>query len=86
MINNSGDVAFFANEVTGGQGIFLETTGRAQPVPVIESGDPLFGSTVTSVNVGRFSLNDHDQISFQYTLANGRSGVAIAYPSQGQGQ
>jgi hypothetical protein len=85
-INNSGDVAFFANEVTGRNGIFLETTGGASPVPVIESGDPLFGSIVARVNIGRFSLNDHDQISMQYTLADGRSGIAIAYPKYGQRQ
>jgi hypothetical protein len=75
-------VAFFAGEATGGQGIFLEATGGDSPVPVIENGDPLFGSTVASCNVGRFSLNDSDQISFQFVLADGRSGIAIAYPQR----
>lgn len=79
-INNSGDVAFFGADAIGGHGIFLEATGRDSPVAVIEAGDKLFGSTVTRVNVGRFSLNDRDHISFQYTLADGRSGIAVAYP------
>jgi hypothetical protein len=30
------------------------------------------------VDLGRFSLNNRDQISFSYVLADGRSGVAIA--------
>ena len=83
-INDSGDVAFFADESTGGHGIFLEATGGDLPVSVIEAGDPLFGSTVTRVDVGRFSLNNRDQIAFRYVLADGRSGIAIASLQHGK--
>jgi hypothetical protein len=77
-INNSGDIAFFATESGGGAGIFIELTGQSNSFPVIETGDSLFGSTVLSVSMGRFSVNDHDQIAFRYQLLDGRSGIAIA--------
>jgi hypothetical protein len=77
-INNRGAVAFFANEISGGEGIFVELTGGASPVAVIEVGDTLFGSIVTSLDLGRFGLNDHNQLTFQYSLQDGRSGIAIA--------
>ena len=83
-INNSGDVAFFADLSTGEEGIFLEATGGDSPVPVIEVGDALFDSIVTQVAVGRFSVNSRDQISFVYALADGRSGIAIASPRHGE--
>jgi len=76
-VNNRGAVAFFANELSGGQGIFVELTGGASPMAVIEAGDALFGSTVTGLDLGRFALNDHDQLAFRYDLQDGRSGVAI---------
>ena len=68
----------------GDEGIFLEATGGDSPVPVIEVGDPLFGSTATQVNLGRFSLNDRDRISFFYVLADGREGIAIASLQHGK--
>lgn len=77
-VNNRGTVAFNATELGGGQGIFVETTGGASPVAVIEAGDPLFGSTVTRLKVGRFALNNRNQLAFRYDLQDGRSGVAIA--------
>ena len=77
-INNRGAVAFFANESSGGEGIFVELTGGASPVAVIEVGDSLFGSIVTVLDLGRFGLNDHNQLAFQYSLQDGRSGIAIA--------
>ena len=76
-INNRGAVAFYANELSGGVGIFVELTGGASPVAVIEAGDALFGSTVTGLDLGRFALNDHDQLAIHYDLQDGRSGVAI---------
>ncbi len=77
-INNSGDVAFSATDAGGRAGIFIELTGHAQPLPVIETDDPLFGSSVIAVSVGRFSLNDRDQIAFRYQLKDGRAGIAVA--------
>jgi hypothetical protein len=77
-INNRGAVAFSAIALDGTQSIFAELTGGASPVTVLQSGDSLFGSTVTAVSVGRFALNDHLRLVFEYELADGRSGIAIA--------
>jgi hypothetical protein len=77
-INDSDAVAFFASKVDGNAGVFLELTGGARPIPVIQTGDKLFGGIVTSVDLGRFALNDKFQMAFQYSLDDGRSGVAIA--------
>ena len=77
-INDSDAVAFFAFKNDGSSGVFIELTGGASPVPVIQTGDSLFGATVTSVDLGRFALNNKFQLAFQYTLDDGRSGVAIA--------
>lgn len=76
-VNNRGVVAFFANELSGSEGIFVEFSGGASPVGVIETGDALFGSIVTGLDLGRFALNDRDQLAFHYDLQDGRSGVAI---------
>ncbi|HET8889571.1 MAG TPA: choice-of-anchor tandem repeat NxxGxxAF-containing protein [Candidatus Angelobacter sp.] len=78
-INNRGAVAFSTFETNGGQGIFVELTGGAAPVAVLQTGDTLFGSTVTGVNVGRFAFNDHFRLAFEYELEDGRSGIAIAH-------
>ena len=77
-INNRGAIAFSTFESNGGQGIFVELTGRASPVAVLQTGDPLFGSIVTAVSVGRFAFNDHFRLAFEYELADGRSGIAVA--------
>jgi hypothetical protein len=88
-INNRGAVAFSVFEPNGAQGIFVELTGGASPVAVLQSGDPLFGSTVTAVSVGRFAFNDHLRLAFGYELADGRSGIAVAslqVDQEGQGE
>ena len=77
-INDRGAVAFSAIEASGAQGIFVELTGGASPLAVLQSGDSLFGSTVTAVSVGRFAFNDHLRLAFEYELADGRSGIAVA--------
>ena len=77
-INDSDAVAFLAFEVDGNSGIFIELTKGASPIPVIRTGDTLFGSIVTSVDIGRFALNKHFEMAIQYTLEDGRSGVAVA--------
>ncbi len=76
-VNNRGVVAFFANELSGRDGVFVELSGGASPIGVIETGDALFGSIVTGLDLGRFALNDRDQLAFHYDLQDGRSGVAI---------
>jgi hypothetical protein len=45
---------------------------------VIKPGDKLVGSTVNRLDLGRFAVNDRFQMVFSYTLADGRSGIAIA--------
>jgi hypothetical protein len=76
-VNNSRDIAFFGETLTGG-GLFVELSGAADPVPVIQTGDPLFGSKVVNLSNGRFSFNDRGEIAFHYALADGRSGIAVA--------
>jgi hypothetical protein len=73
-----GHVAFFADKFDGTEGIFAELTGGASPISVISVGDGLFGSTITSVDLGRFALSDSDELAFLFVLEDGRSGVAIA--------
>jgi hypothetical protein len=88
-INNRGAVAFSVFEANGAQGIFVELTGGASPVAVLQTGDPLFGSTVTAVSVGRFAFNDNFRLAFEYELADGRSGIAVAFlhsDKEGQGE
>jgi hypothetical protein len=77
-INNRNVDAFSATKFDGRQGIYAEPSGRKSTISVIQVGDQLFGSTVTSVDLGRFALNDNVQLAFHYVLADGRSGVAIA--------
>jgi len=77
-INEHAAVAFSAFETNGAQAIFAELSGGSSPVPVLQTGDPLFGSTVTAVSVGRFAFNDHYRLAFEYELEDGRSGIAIA--------
>jgi hypothetical protein len=81
-LNNHGAVAFFALPSVSGTssptGIYLEVSGGQSLIPVIKPGDKLFGSTVNRVDLGRFALNDRFQMVFSYTLADGRSGIAIA--------
>jgi hypothetical protein len=83
-INDADAVVFFAFKDDGRQGVFLELTGGADPVPVIQTGDTLFGSTVTSVDLGRFALNDCFQLVFEYTLQNGQTGIAVATLRRGE--
>ncbi len=80
-INNHGDVAFFVlafPDAAAPAGIFLSGSGQKSLIPVIRPGDKLFGSTVSSVDLGRFGLNDRFEMAFQYVLEDGRSGIAIA--------
>ncbi len=77
-INGAGTVAFMASLDSGGFGIYIGD--GADTSEVIGSGDPLFGSTITSLNISPTSFNDLGQVAFGYTLANGATGIAIANP------
>lgn len=77
-INSHGAIAFSAIKADGDQCIFAELSGGSSLITVLHSRDPLFGSTVTAVNVGRFALNDHFRLAFEYELLDGRTGIAMA--------
>ena len=77
-MNNHRAIAFSALEANGDQDIFVELTGKDLLTPLIRTGDPLFGSTVVVLKVGRFALNDRLQLAFEYDLQDGRSGIAVA--------
>ena len=67
-INDTGTVAFLAGLDVGGFGIYTGNgTGTNE---VIGSGDALFGSTVSAVQISPTSLNDAGQVAFYYRLAN----------------
>ena len=86
-LNDSGEVAFLSDLKAGGTGIF---TGP-DPVndKVIETGDPLFGSTVanvafhTNLNFSASNdggLNDNGALAFWASLTDGRQVVVVATP------
>ena len=77
-INNLGEVAFIAHLRTGGDGIFTGPDLLADKV--IQTGDSLFGSEVTSLSFQRPSLNDLGQVAFFATRFNGSSGIFRADP------
>ena len=77
-INNAGTVVFHARLRDGGHGIFTGNDPVADKLIAVD--DVLFGQRVTAVNFRHGGLNDLGQLAFSYTLADGRSGVAIATP------
>ena len=74
-INADGVVVFEATLDAGGEGIFTGPNSIADRV--IATGDPLFGSTVSTVTFVK-GLNELGDIAFAYSLANGERGVAVA--------
>lgn len=77
-INAGGTAAFFATTDSGSDGIF---TGPDPVIDkVIESGDLLFGDTVTFVDISSQGLNDAGQIAFSFELNDGTRGIARATP------
>jgi hypothetical protein len=76
----SGDTVAFAGFFDDHQqsGIFTNTNGSL--TTVVQTGDLLFGGTVTDLNLGRFGLdpNGSGNLAFSYRLADGREGVALA--------
>jgi hypothetical protein len=78
-INAAGSIVFAASLDAGGSGIY--TGSGSTTDKVITKGDPLFGSTVTSVQISTKAINDSGQIAFEATLADGRSVVVRADPS-----
>ncbi|MEQ8464310.1 DUF7453 family protein [Coleofasciculus sp. E1-EBD-02] len=77
-INNNGTVAFGAQLDTGEYGIFTGSDPVADKVIAI--GDPLFGSTVTSLAFSNKGFNDAGEVAFLAKLADGSSGIFRAEP------
>ncbi len=75
IINDLGTVAFYGFTDAGGTGIFIG--GDPVADKVIAVGDPLFGSTVNTLGFFR-GINNRNEIVFNYTLADGRDGIARA--------
>lgn len=75
-LNNLGEVAFLADLDLGGKGIFTVSSPAAK---VIQTGGPLFGSTVTQLFFFR-GLDDAGQVAFKATLADGRQAIVRADP------
>jgi uncharacterized protein YjbI with pentapeptide repeats len=77
-----GNVVAFRADYSGGSGIFTSSGGALSKV--IATGDPLFGSAVTSFAFTDMGLDagGSGYLAFAYALANGRSGVAMAYTGQ----
>jgi hypothetical protein len=77
-ITDDGTVIFAALLNTGAAGIFTGTDPVADRV--IATGDPLFGSTLQTLNYFHGVSGDGD-VAFGYSLANGVSGIALAVPA-----
>lgn len=77
-INSAGAVGFFASTDGGDVGLF--TGGNPLTDSVILVGDALDGSTVASLGIGRFGLNDNGQVAFYAALNDGRVGIYRADP------
>lgn len=72
------DIAILAI-LSGVEGIFLKYLSVPTPFEVISVGDSLFGGTVTDLSMSIDAVNNDDVIAFQYQLANGVRGVALAH-------
>ena len=79
-INNAGEVAFLAELTAGMRRILTGPDSVADKV--IANGDALYGSTVTIPQQATTidGPNESGQIAFHYSLADGRSGIALATP------
>jgi uncharacterized protein YjbI with pentapeptide repeats len=73
----------FRGDYPGGGGIYAKRGNELGKV--VEIGDPLFGSTVASLSFSDLGLDrgGTGNLAFNYALADGRSGVAMAVPGAG---
>lgn len=75
IINELGTVVFRGFLDTGVRGIYAGPDPVADKI--VQEGDALFGSSVSSVAFLR-GLNNRNEVAFYFTLADGRSGIAKA--------
>ena len=78
LINNSGEIIFFAAPVGGELGIF----NGPDPVnnKILSIGDSMFDSETTDFALNPVSFNDHNQIAIRIKLANDRQLIIRADP------
>lgn len=77
-LNNHGAIAFAASTDDGVDGIFTGANPKTHKVVAI--GDALFGSSVTELDFFREGLNDHGQVAFVASLADGTQALVRADP------
>jgi hypothetical protein len=73
-INDAGVVSFFGELKTGERGIytaFVPALGPPVISKVIQTGDPLDGSTALGLTVVRDFLNDRGEVAFRANLFDG---------------
>lgn len=75
-INDAGLVIFVRTIV--GESSVLYVADELDRNSVLETGDPLFGSTVANVAANSIDINNRNDIVFRYILDDGRIGVAVA--------
>jgi hypothetical protein len=70
----------YSGSIPSAQALFVADGSSLSSI--IATGEPLFGSTAVLLDIGRFGLDDsgNGALVFRYNLANGLSGLAIAYP------
>jgi hypothetical protein len=76
-ITGGGTVVFAAVLKSGVAGIFTGSDSTTDAI--IRTGDPLFGSTLEDVGFWG-GVSDNGYVAFEYKLANGLSGEAVATP------
>ena len=69
---SGGNVAFIGS-YSGGSGLFFSQNG-GNLLDVIETGEPLFGSTVSAVSFAAATGLDGNGLAYSYTLASGVKG------------
>jgi len=71
----SGSNVVFEGTYSTGSGIFLDSGGSL--VPIVTSGESLFGGKIESVSIGTSAMSGNE-IAFDYTLTTGTNGIGIA--------
>jgi hypothetical protein len=74
----SGDTVAFCASYNGYSNFGIFTSSGGVFTTVIKYGDSLFGSSVTNLRFWNSCLDDAGNMAFEYNLADGRNGLAIA--------
>lgn len=78
FISVSGSNVAFRGYYSGGSSLYVATGGAGGSwSAVLNTGDALFGSTVSEFGMGVFGY-DNNAIAFTYVLADGSNGIAVA--------